>query len=100
VLALALGAAGMSALRALFAGINVATMLCYGYDKLLARAGLQRVPELALHVLAVCGGTPGALVGQILFRHKTRDVRFRLIFLAIAAVQVVVLLALGPGQGR
>jgi uncharacterized membrane protein YsdA (DUF1294 family) len=100
VIALALGAAGMSALRALFVGINVATMLCYGYDKLLARAGLQRVPELALHVLAVCGGTPGALVGQILFRHKTRDLRFRLIFLAIAAVQAVVLLAIGPGQGR
>jgi hypothetical protein len=28
VIALALGAAGMPALRALFAGINVATMLC------------------------------------------------------------------------
>jgi len=58
------------------------------------------VPELALLLLAVCGSAAGALVGQILFRHKTRDVQFRLIFLAIAAVQVVVLLAIGPGQGR
>ncbi|MEI6394521.1 MAG: DUF1294 domain-containing protein [Verrucomicrobiota bacterium] len=93
VLALALGAIGLSALRALFVGVNLATMLCYGYDKLRARAGMERVPELALHLLAVGGGTPGAFAGQLLFRHKTRDVRFRVIFFAIAAVQVVVLLA-------
>lgn len=34
---LALGLVGMSVARSMFVGLNVATMLCYGYDKGLAR---------------------------------------------------------------
>jgi len=90
---LALALAGVTALRAVFVGVNVATMLCYGYDKYVAQTGGRRVPEAALHIMAAAGGTPGAFIGQLLFRHKTRDRRFRLVFWAIAAVQVVALLA-------
>jgi uncharacterized membrane protein YsdA (DUF1294 family) len=100
VIALALEAAGLSGLRPIFVGINLATMLSYGYDKLLARTGIQRVPELALHILAACGGTPGAFIGQMLFHHKTRDLRFRLIFWGIAIVQAIVLFAIAPGRDR
>ena len=89
---LLLGQVGMSALRAMFVGLNVATLLCYGYDKHLAGVGGQRVPEMALHTLAAIGGTPGALAGQLLFHHKTRDRRFRAVFYTIAAAQVIVLL--------
>ena len=92
LVALLLGLAGLSALRALFVGVNVATMLCYGYDKHMARSGGRRVPEAALHVMAAAGGTPGAFAGQMLFHHKTRDRRFRTVFFCIAAVQVLVLL--------
>ena len=91
LIGLLLSLAGLTALRALFVGGNVATMLAYGYDKYLAQAGSRRVPEAALHILTVVGGTPGAFVGQLLFRHKTRDRRFRLVFWAIAGVQVVLL---------
>ena len=94
LIALALALAGLSALSAMFVGVNVATMLCYGYDKFLARTGRWRVPEAALHVLAAAGGTPGGFLGQLLFRHKTRDRRFRLVFFAIAAVQIAVFLAI------
>ena len=94
LIGLAVGFAGLSALRAIFVGVNVATMLCYGYDKCQARVGGRRVPEVALHVLAVVGGTPGAFIGQLVFRHKTRDRLFRVVFFAIAAVQVVVLLTI------
>jgi uncharacterized membrane protein YsdA (DUF1294 family) len=100
VIALPLVMVGMSTLRALFLSLNLATMLCYGYDKLLARAGMRRVPELALHVLSICGGTPGAFVGQILFHHKTRDLRFRLMFMAITAIQGIVLFAIAHGRDR
>ena len=94
LIGLVLALAGVTALRAVFVGVNVATMLAYGYDKYLARAGGRRVPEAALHVLAAAGGTPGALLGQLVFRHKTRDRRFRVILFTIAAVQVLVLLAI------
>lgn len=91
---LALGLAGLSALRAMFVGVNVATLLCYAYDKYVSQAGGWRVPEVALHVLAAAGGTPGAFAGQVLFRHKTRDIRFRTVFLVIVVVQVLVLIGI------
>ena len=94
--ALALRALGLSGWRAVLLGLNAATLLCYGFDKLRARAGMGRVPELALHVLALCGGSPGAFAGQVLFGHKTRDLRFRLVFLAIVLLQALLLLLTAP----
>lgn len=93
-LALALCAAGLSTAWALLAGVNVTAVLLYGYDKHRARVGKWRVPEATLHVLAAAGGTPGAFVAQLLFHHKTRDRRFRIIFFAIAAAQVIALLVI------
>jgi uncharacterized membrane protein YsdA (DUF1294 family) len=93
-IALVLSALGLSWLRALFAGLNLATLLAYGFDKWRARAGGTRVPEMALHALAACGGTPGAFAGQMLFRHKNRDRRFRRVFYTIAVIQAALLLVL------
>lgn len=72
------------------------TMLAYGYDKHASRTRGRRVPEVALHIMAAVGGTPGAFVGQVRFRHKTRDRQFRLVFWAIAATQVILLVAYCP----
>ncbi len=83
----------VTALRAVFVGLNVATMLAYGYDKYVSQTRGRRLPEAALHIMAAAGGTPGAFIGQLVFRHKTRDRRFRQVFWSIAAVQLVVLLA-------
>jgi uncharacterized membrane protein YsdA (DUF1294 family) len=85
---------GVTSLWAVLGGVNVATLLAYGYDKHAARAGRRRVPEAALHAMAAAGGTPAAVIAQSLLRHKTRDRRFRLVFWAIAAVQVAALLAI------
>ncbi len=71
-------------------GINAATFACYGFDKRRARIAGRRVPEAFLHLLALLGGSPGAFAGQQLFRHKTRDRRFRLIFLGTVALQIAV----------
>ena len=92
VVAMLLCKAGLSTTKALFVGLNVATIMCYGYDKYRAVTGRWRVPEAALHVMAAAGGTPGALAAQMLFRHKTRDTRFRRIFWCILGVQLLALL--------
>ena len=86
---------GLAPLRAYFVGVNLATLAFYGYDKQQAIRGGSRVPELLLHAMALAGGTPGALVGQILFRHKTQDSAFRAVFFAIAVLQAIVLAAWG-----
>ena len=54
-----------STMRAIFVGLNVITIMCYGYDKKLAIASRQRVSEPALHFLEVAGELLGAFIGQI-----------------------------------
>ena len=66
-------------------------MLFYGYDKHQAGNNGFRIPEIVLHLLALIGGSPGALLGQILFRHKTRKVKFSFVFIMIVIIQVVVI---------
>ena len=85
--------AGLPLLWGTIAGLNVATVLAYGCDKHLARIAGPRIPEAVLHLLAAAGGTLGAWCGQMLFRHKTRDHRFRLVFFTIVAIQVLFILA-------
>lgn len=56
--------------------INVAAWIAYGLDKWKAKAGKWRIPERTLLLLALIGGSAGALAGMLLFRHKTRKTKF------------------------
>ena len=56
------------------------TFIVYGCDKLAARRGGERISERTLHLLALCGGWPGALAGQWLFCHKSRKASFQACF--------------------
>ena len=52
----------------------------YGADKSAAQKGRWRTRESVLHVLALIGGWPGALVAQRMFRHKTKKQPFQVVF--------------------
>ena len=70
--------------------INVVAFFVYGLDKLLSKgARAQRVPEKNLLLLAVAGGSVGALLGMLIFRHKTRHRVFRTGIPVILAVQLL-----------
>jgi uncharacterized membrane protein YsdA (DUF1294 family) len=56
---------------------SVATVLAYGVDKSAAERKRWRVKESTLHMLALVGGWPGALIAQRLFRHKSRKPSFQ-----------------------
>ena len=56
--------------------INAAAFLIMTADKLLAKAGMVRVPEKALFSLALLGGSAGIWGAMYLWRHKTRHMRF------------------------
>lgn len=58
--------------------INVITFVVYGIDKLKAKKGWWRIPEATLLILAAIGGSIGAWCGMILFRHKTKQRKFKL----------------------
>lgn len=75
------------------AAINLLTFCVYGADKRRAKTpGARRVPEKTLFALALLLGSPGALLGMLVFRHKTRHWYFRFgipaILLAQAAAAV------------
>ena len=56
--------------------INLVTFAVYGIDKRRARQGRWRIQESTLLLLAVAGGTPGALAGMFGFHHKTKHLKF------------------------
>lgn len=80
---------GLDWLLAYLIAINAVTLVFYGIDKALSRGRkLPRVPERTLHFIALAGGTPAAILGQQLFRHKTLKGSFRFWFWWIAAAQL------------
>jgi len=60
--------------------LSIITLLVYGKDKWAAKRQAWRTPEKTLHLLALLGGWPGALVGQTLFSHKKSKASFKRIF--------------------
>jgi uncharacterized membrane protein YsdA (DUF1294 family)/cold shock CspA family protein len=68
------------AIPAIYLLLSVATVAAYVLDKLAAERGNWRIRERTLHLLALAGGWPGALVAQGRLRHKTRKRPFRTVF--------------------
>lgn len=64
---------------------GLATFVLYGVDKMQAKRGGWRCPEVLLHTLALIGGFIGGWAGMFLFRHKTQHPEFKLI-LALATL--------------
>lgn len=75
--------------------INLVTFLVFGVDKWQAKRKekkdtVRRVPEKTLLLLAVLGGSPGALLGMKVWRHKTLHRAFRWGVPVILALQIVI----------
>lgn len=75
----------------LYAGASSLTFLAYALDKSAARKGAWRTQENTLHLFALLGGWPGALVAQQVLRHKSRKTSFRVHFWATVVVNCGVL---------
>ena len=57
--------------------VNLFAFVLYGCDKLCAKSGWRRVPEKILLLIALFGGSLGALAAMVLFRHKTLHLKFK-----------------------
>ncbi len=74
-----------------YLGLSLVTFLIYFKDKSAAQKGRWRTPEATLHLLALIGGWPGALIAQRMFRHKTRKTSFQVVFWITVILNVAVL---------
>lgn len=72
----------------------------YAWDKSAARNGEWRTQESTLHLLALVGGWPGALLAQQFLRHKSVKQSFRRAFWITVALNVVAFLLLTSPVGR
>lgn len=84
---------GLAAVWLVF--INLVTFLVFGLDKLKAkrkasRPSTRRVPEKTLFLLALLGGSAGALLGMRAWRHKTLHRSFRIGIPLILLLQIVI----------
>jgi uncharacterized membrane protein YsdA (DUF1294 family) len=51
---------------------SIVAFAFYGYDKMQAKRGAWRVPEIVLLGLSLIGGFAGSALGMAVFRHKIR----------------------------
>lgn len=70
--------------------MSLLTFAAYGMDKRKAKKGQWRIPEKTLLLLAVLGGSLGALLGMYVFHHKTQKTKFVIGVPVIIAVQAAV----------
>ena len=82
------------AVAAVYLAASAAAFAAYAWDKHAARNDKKRVAERTLHLLALIGGWPGALLAQRTLRHKTRKQPFRALCLATILVNSLLLAGL------
>lgn len=63
----------------ILAGWNLITFLMMALDKFKASRGKWRISESALLTSAFAMGSVGSLLGSILFHHKTKKWKFRIL---------------------
>jgi uncharacterized membrane protein YsdA (DUF1294 family) len=75
----------------LLAVVNAAAFVLFRLDKHLASEGMRRIPESTLLLVALIGGSAGAIAGQQYWQHKTRKEPFRTMLFGIAIIHVMLL---------
>ena len=74
--------------------INIIALNAFGGDKWRARNNAWRISEATLFLLAILGGSLGALLGMHLWHHKTRHLHFLIGIPLIMLLQAVFIFAM------
>lgn len=76
--------------------VNMVAFAAFGIDKYKAKRGLWRISEATLLLLAVVGGSIGALLGMRIWHHKTQHAKFRYGLPLIILAQIALIYYLHP----
>ncbi len=74
--------------------INIIAFFAYGIDKYKAKHHRWRISEAALLLLAVAGGSIGAIVGMKVWHHKTQHKKFKYLLPLILTIQILLALTI------
>lgn len=78
--------------------MSLITFCAYALDKYKAKQRTWRTSEKTLHILELCCGWPGALAAQLLLRHKSHKVSFRVAFWMMVALNVAIVIFIYRGH--
>jgi uncharacterized membrane protein YsdA (DUF1294 family) len=81
-------------LLALYLVASIVAFTVYASDKSAAHNGRWRTRESTLHLLALIGGWPGALIAQKVLRHKSKKQPFQVIYWITVTVNCTLLVSL------
>jgi len=87
-------------LAAAYLAASLVAFIAYALDKSAARRGAWRTSEGTLHLLAVVGGWPGALLAQQVLRHKSTKAEFRAVFWGTVILNVAGFVVFSSPIGR
>ena len=74
--------------------INIIAFLSMFIDKKKAEKGKWRIKESTLLILALIGGSIGAIAGMYIFHHKTKKPRFFIGIPVIIVLQTMLIIAI------
>jgi len=69
---------------------NLVVFITYAIDKKRAIRRQWRVPESVLLTMTFAAGGLGALLGMLLVRHKTRQIKFQILVPLALTIQIIV----------
>ena len=73
-----------------FIGINILSFIIMGWDKRCAIKNNWRISENNLIGLALIGGSIGTLLGMIIFHHKTKKLKFKILIPLSIIINILV----------
>lgn len=72
--------------------INIFSFFFYGFDKLQAirnNKNITRVSEKALLLVSLVGGSVGAILSMVAFRHKIKKLSFMWKYIVVVLIQML-----------
>ena len=79
--------------------MSIISFIAYAIDKSAAEKGRWRTQESTLHLMALIGGWPGAILGQMTLRHKSKKKAFRQVFWLTIILNIAGLVWLHTSSG-
>lgn len=77
--------------------VNILGMWLFAFDKYQAKRQKPRIRENTLLKLGLVGGAFGEVVGMFLFRHKTKQKRFRILLPIFCLVWIFIFIIVECG---
>lgn len=70
--------------------MSVISIILYSYDKIAAGSGGLRIPVYVLLAPSSLGGAAGALLSMYLYKHKTRQMQFKIPIFFSLLIQIII----------